>query len=327
MLKRLFGEIEFESILYWQVNIWKPNFFNTSLSVPKVLIEHGVNVRESANSNSTKIGSIKANTEVELLETGAEEVINGTIDNWYKINTGNGLVGFVYGTFTSLKNPHEFQFDEDRHESSFVIENNKVEDVEVKAKSSTEPKSGDNIIKKIELPPNPLFQYVEPINEKEFDCSLVEIEGFKIGDDDVNILYFHSLMNGKPETRMAESGINSPGNEGSLFLIETGDRINSIQKKNNLEGTGMVDQSTNRAIQKYCANWNRDKTILESKVLGRWKADNNVTYELYNNGTGILNNKAFIWNIGESHHILKLSYPDRTTSSYNIKCNYSGILS
>jgi hypothetical protein len=134
-------------------------------------------------------------------------------------------------------------------------------------------------------------------------------------------------MNGKPETRMAESGINSPGNEGSLFLIETGDRINSIQKKNNLEGTGMVDQSTNRAIQKYCANWNRDKTILESKVLGRWKADNNVTYELYNNGTGILNNKAFIWNIGESHHILKLSYPDRTTSSYNIKCNYSGILS
>ena len=219
MLKRLFGEIEFESILYWQVNIWKPNFFNTSLSVPKVLIEHGVNVRESANSNSTKIGSIKANTEVELLETGAEEVINGTIDNWYKINTGNGLVGFVYGTFTRLKNPHEFQFDEDRHESSFVIENNKVEDVEVKAKSSTEPKSGDNIIKKIELPPNPLFQYVGPINEKEFDCSLVEIEGFKIGDDDVNILYFHSLMNGKPETRMAESGINSPGNEGSLFLI------------------------------------------------------------------------------------------------------------
>jgi len=81
----------------------------------------------------------------------------------------------------------------------------------------------------------------------------------------------------------------------------------------------MVDQSTNRAIQKYCANWNRDKTILESKVLGRWKTDNNVTYELYNNGTGILNNKDFIWNIGESHHILKLSYPDRTTSSYNIK--------
>lgn len=69
----------------------------------RIDILSGINIRELDNSNSDKIGSLAAGSQVELLERGALEAINNKNDYWYKIRCDNGLEGYIYGSFTSLR--------------------------------------------------------------------------------------------------------------------------------------------------------------------------------------------------------------------------------
>ncbi|SOE23169.1 SH3 domain-containing protein [Spirosomataceae bacterium TFI 002] len=65
-------------------------------------ITTGVNIREMDSSSSRKIGSLAAGSQVEFLERGSSETIKNKSDFWYKIRSSDGLIGYVFGAFTTL---------------------------------------------------------------------------------------------------------------------------------------------------------------------------------------------------------------------------------
>ncbi|MBM3452271.1 MAG: SH3 domain-containing protein [Bacteroidetes bacterium] len=62
-----------------------------------------VNVRKQPEVTSEVVIKVKRFDKLTVLEKGKEATVNGIIDNWYKIETEGGKIGFVFGHFTSWK--------------------------------------------------------------------------------------------------------------------------------------------------------------------------------------------------------------------------------
>ncbi|MFM7770459.1 MAG: SH3 domain-containing protein [Bacteroidota bacterium] len=62
-----------------------------------------VNVRKSANVNAEVVFKAKRFDELIVLEKGPKATVGGYTDNWYKVRSNNGKIGYTFGHFTSLK--------------------------------------------------------------------------------------------------------------------------------------------------------------------------------------------------------------------------------
>lgn len=74
--------------------------------VPKYLVIQGtnVNLRVAPNLNALRIRQFKTGDTCEVMEKGNKETINDVADYWYKIKRKT-KEGWVFGAFTSLKQP------------------------------------------------------------------------------------------------------------------------------------------------------------------------------------------------------------------------------
>jgi hypothetical protein len=61
-----------------------------------------VNLRKGPSTNFAVIKKLSNDNPCQILEIGSEQTINGVKDRWYKVNAF-GLIGWVFGEFTSLK--------------------------------------------------------------------------------------------------------------------------------------------------------------------------------------------------------------------------------
>ncbi len=78
-----------------------PNF---TLSQTQITVQGDVvNLRKLDDVKSEVVVQGKRFDELSLIEKGKEATINGIIDNWYKVKTKAGKIGYIFGHFTSLK--------------------------------------------------------------------------------------------------------------------------------------------------------------------------------------------------------------------------------
>ncbi len=78
-----------------------PNF---TLSQTEITVQGDVvNLRKLDDVKSEVVVQVKRFDELSLMEKGKEATINGIIDNWYKVKTKAGKIGYIFGHFTSLK--------------------------------------------------------------------------------------------------------------------------------------------------------------------------------------------------------------------------------
>lgn len=80
------------------------NQSNTGADVNLISITGtNVNIREQPNTNAAVLFQVNPIDQLTLLEKGNVETIGGKTDHWYRVKTQNQKEGWVFGTFTSLK--------------------------------------------------------------------------------------------------------------------------------------------------------------------------------------------------------------------------------
>lgn len=62
-----------------------------------------VNLRKIADVSGEVVTKVKRFDRLTIVETGKVATVNGIKDNWYKVKTETGKIGYVFGHFTSLK--------------------------------------------------------------------------------------------------------------------------------------------------------------------------------------------------------------------------------
>lgn len=62
-----------------------------------------VNIRKSPSVQGEVVAKVKRFDRLKVLQTSSQDVIGGVSDNWYRVQTSTGKVGYVFGNFTSLK--------------------------------------------------------------------------------------------------------------------------------------------------------------------------------------------------------------------------------
>ncbi len=129
---------------------------------------------------------------------------------------------------------------------------------------------------------------------------------YTLGDDSPNVLYLHKILNTNALTQMARSGVNSPGNEGSMFSEKTTSSIKKFQKFNSLKVSGRLTGETNKALIDYCCEYEKEYDELQNLMTGYWKTGNNEYLDLKPNGTGTRGNSKISWEIDEQSHFLKI---------------------
>lgn len=85
------------------------------------------------------------------------------------------------------------------------------------------------------------------IEQCPFDFSPITL-----GDDEVRIVGIHEFLNRTPQTRVARTGLNSPGNEASLVTEGTLTAIKNFQSLYQLDIDGNIGTSTRVKMQELC---------------------------------------------------------------------------
>jgi len=84
------------------------------------------------------------------------------------------------------------------------------------------------------------------------DCPFTISRGLKIGDSHDDITDLHQFLNRVPQTRVAEIGINSPGNEGSVMTEATVTAIKNFQTLHQLDIDGVLGRGTKSVMETVC---------------------------------------------------------------------------
>lgn len=96
------------------------------------------------------------------------------------------------------------------------------------------------------------------------NCS-IDFTKLTIGKDDINVLKLHSILNKDKSTIVAKTGVNSPGNETSLFVEETTQALLKYQKLKGLNQTGVIDIPTSKELNKTCSILSKIDKLKEIK--------------------------------------------------------------
>jgi len=83
-----------------------------------------------------------------------------------------------------------------------------------------------------------------------YENKVYDFTSLNLGDDDIKVLTLHSILNKNTESTVANSGINSPGNESSLFVEATSEAIINFQKLKGLNPTGIIDEKTSAELNR-----------------------------------------------------------------------------
>jgi hypothetical protein len=84
------------------------------------------------------------------------------------------------------------------------------------------------------------------------DCPFNFERGLEIGDSNDSVLELHQFLNREPKTRVSETGINSPGNEGSTVTEATIAAIKNFQTLHELEIDGVLGRGTKAVMESVC---------------------------------------------------------------------------
>jgi len=97
--------------------------------------------------------------------------------------------------------------------------------------------------------------YLGLLTKKEFTipaCPYNFTKKITVGDENINVLNIHEFLNKNPQTRIAVTGINSPGNEASLATELTITAIKNFQSLYALDIDGQLGTSTQKKMLDLC---------------------------------------------------------------------------
>ena len=83
-------------------------------------------------------------------------------------------------------------------------------------------------------------------------CPFTFTRGIQAGDTSDDILSLHQFLNRVPQTRIAESGINAPGNESPTATEATITAIKNFQTLHELEIDGVLGRGTKAQMETVC---------------------------------------------------------------------------
>jgi hypothetical protein len=104
--------------------------------------------------------------------------------------------------------------------------------------------------------------YLGKIKKRSLDikpCPYSFDKQIHIGDEGKHILDLHTFLNLNKRTRVSISGINSPGNEGSLATEATITAIKNFQSLNNLDIDGELGSETKKKMLEICDAYEKEK--------------------------------------------------------------------
>lgn len=96
--------------------------------------------------------------------------------------------------------------------------------------------------------------YLAKVEKIKFtiDACPFEFVATDLGDDSVEILGLHQFLNRIPQTKIARSGINSPGNESSLATEATITGIKNFQSLYQIDIDGQIGPGTRAKMTEVC---------------------------------------------------------------------------
>lgn len=101
--------------------------------------------------------------------------------------------------------------------------------------------------------PESYLAKIEPILFKIEACPF-EFTPIKIQDDSEKIIGIHEFLNRNPQTRIARTGTNSPGNETSLASETTLTAIKNFQSLYQIDIDGQIGTATREKMTEICDN-------------------------------------------------------------------------
>jgi peptidoglycan hydrolase-like protein with peptidoglycan-binding domain len=96
--------------------------------------------------------------------------------------------------------------------------------------------------------------YLAHIKKIEFtvDQCPFEFKPIELGTDETRIIGIHQFLNRIPQTKVARSGINSPGNESSLVIEATITAIKNFQSIYQIDIDGKIGPQTKQKMEDIC---------------------------------------------------------------------------
>jgi len=107
-----------------------------------------------------------------------------------------------------------------------------------------------------------IFTYLANIQKKKMKvepCPYDFSRPIKLGDDSSYVKHIHEFLNLNPLTRIAEKGVNSPGNEASLATPATITAIKNFQSLYNLDIDGKLGPATRKKMLSICNDLQKKK--------------------------------------------------------------------
>ena len=91
----------------------------------------------------------------------------------------------------------------------------------------------------------------------------IDFTKLKPGVDSREVKLLHTILNLDKRTQVAKKGINSSGNEASLYLDETTKAVKKFQKLRNIQPTGIIDIKTSKELNKIYNVYMKQKKLNE----------------------------------------------------------------
>lgn len=104
--------------------------------------------------------------------------------------------------------------------------------------------------------------YLGQIKKKELDikeCPYDFTQPIILDEEGEHVLDFHEFLNKNKQTRIASSGVNSPGNEGSLVVPATITAIKNFQSLYELDIDGKLGPATQKKMLEICDTYEKIK--------------------------------------------------------------------
>ena len=250
------------------------------------------NIRKGTSTDYDIIKSLNKGEKIFLID-------QDNLTNWYKVRLNDNSKGYISNKVVS------FDF-----VSKNSVKNSKdTPKISINKTVVNTPKYSKAKINKPIKKERKLFSEVKHLLIEP--CSY-KFSSFSIGDDSSDILGLHEFLNKNPKTKLANNGLNSPGNEGSLATEMTTKALEKFQKLYGLEVNGKLNKKTQLMLEKVCYKWNEQKAKIKYNVIGNWIIEGSEhEYQFNENGTGqnkTTNNVAvtytYKWSVNDNNYLV-----------------------
>lgn len=105
-------------------------------------------------------------------------------------------------------------------------------------------------------------------------CPFVIDSQVKLGDSNDTVFALHQFLNRNPQTRIANTGLNAPGNEGDTASEATITAIKNFQSLHGLEIDGVLGKGTRTAMMEVCEE---QQTILAENEFNKKETTHTIS--------------------------------------------------